>query len=67
MNFRGSSTDFFFIYEEQWSPEQIAGRLKLEKTNLSISYPTIYRDKGLFDTKAEKKSRGNKGAIENKT
>ena len=51
--------------EEQWSPEQIAGRLKLEKTNLSISYSTIYRGiyKGLFDTKAEKKSRGNKGAI----
>ena len=36
--------------EEQWSPEQIAGRLKLEKTNLSISYPTIYRGiyKGLI-------------------
>lgn len=51
--------------EEQWSPEQIAGRLKLEKSNLSISYSTIYRGiyNGLFDTKAEKKSNGNKGAI----
>ena len=45
--------------------EQIAGRLKLEKSNLSISYSTIYRGiyNGLFDTKAEKKSKGNKGAI----
>ncbi|HDK9836405.1 TPA: IS30 family transposase, partial [Escherichia coli] len=28
---------------ENWSPEQISARLKLEKSELSISYSTIYR------------------------
>ena len=27
----------------QWSPEQIDGRLKLEKSDIQISYSTIYR------------------------
>ena len=29
--------------KELWSPEQISGRLKVEKSSMSISFPTIYR------------------------
>ena len=29
--------------EQQWSPEEIAGRLSYECSNLKISYNTIYR------------------------
>ena len=48
----------------QWSPEQIAERIKLECTSFSISYTTIYRGiyAGLFDTIEERRSNGNRGA-----
>ena len=38
--------------EHQWSPEQIAGRLALERKRTVISYATIYRAiySGTFDT-----------------
>lgn len=47
-----------------WSPEQIAGRLKLENSPWRISYRTIYRGiySGMFDTPAQRKSGGNRGA-----
>lgn len=49
----------------KWSPEQICGRLKLEKSELYISYTTIYRAiySGMFDTDKERASNGNRGAI----
>lgn len=49
---------------KHWSPEQIAGRLKLENYPISISYRTIYRAiyAGMFDTPAQKRSTGNRGA-----
>lgn len=49
--------------EQQWSPEQIEKRMKLENHPLSISYATIYRGiyAGMFDER--KLSRGNRGAI----
>lgn len=48
------------IEERQWSPEQIANRLKMEGNWLSISYPTIYRDihKRMFDIKKDKRRKG---------
>ena len=51
--------------EHQWSPEQISERLKLEHASFSISYSTIYRAiyARMFDTKAERKSNGHRGAI----
>lgn len=47
-----------------WSPEQIAGRLKLEGSASRISYPTIYRAiySGMFDTPEQRSSSGNGGA-----
>lgn len=50
---------------EQWSPEQISGRLKCEHAKFQISYSTIYRAiyAGLFDTPEEQRSHGCKGAI----
>ena len=35
----------------QWSPEQISARLKYEKSNVTVSYTTIYRAiyNGLFE------------------
>lgn len=41
------------IFNQQWSPEQIANRLKLEGNALSVSYATIYRGfrAGRFDYK----------------
>lgn len=39
------------LFEEQWSPEQIANRISLEDNDSTISYNTIYRSiyNGLFD------------------
>lgn len=50
----------------KWSPEQICGRLKLEKSKMSIRYTTIYRAiySGMFDTDKERASNGNRGAIQ---
>ena len=46
--------------EQQWSPEEIAGRLSYECSNLKISFNTIYRAiyAGMFDTPHERRSRG---------
>ncbi len=51
--------------EHQWSPEQISGRLKMENSNIRISYSTIYRGiyAGAFDTQKQRSSRGNRGAV----
>ena len=51
--------------KHQWSPEEIAGRLRLEKHCASISYATIYRGiyAGMFDE--AKRSRGARGAARN--
>ena len=48
---------------EQWSPEEIDGRLKLEKSKWSISYSTIYR--AIYDRMFDEPhlSSGNRGAI----
>lgn len=50
------------IEQRQWSPEQIANRLKLEGSDIQISYPTIYRaiHSGMFDPK------GNHGFVRKK-
>jgi IS30 family transposase len=49
---------------EQWSPEQIANRLKVEG-RAGISHNTIYRAiyAGLFDTPEQKRSKGNRGTV----
>lgn len=49
--------------EEQWSPEQISNRLRLEKYPLRISYNTIYR--AIYARKFDGKrlSYGNRGCI----
>lgn len=49
--------------EHQWSPEQIAARLKYEESIYSISFTTIYRAiySGLFDE--PNLSRGSRGCI----
>jgi len=49
----------------QWSPEQIAARLKIENYPIQISYKTIYRAiyAAMFDTPEQKRSEGNRGAI----
>lgn len=51
--------------DKQWSPEQISNRLVYENSPYKISYNTIYRGiySGIFDTAAQKLSRGNRGAI----
>lgn len=48
---------------QQWSPEQIEGRLRLENYPDPPSYKTIYRAiyAGMFDTKEQKRSEGNRG------
>lgn len=48
---------------EQWSPEEIDGRLKLEKSKWSISYSSIYR--AIYDRMFDEPhlSSGNRGAI----
>lgn len=47
------------LFEEQWSPEQIAGRLSMERGEKVISFPTIYREiySGRFDRDAPVKSK----------
>ncbi len=49
--------------EDQWSPEQITGRLRYEKSPYRISHNTIYRAiyAGMFDEK--NLSHGNRGSI----
>ena len=49
--------------EEQWSPEQIANRLKKENSSIHVSYSTIYRAiyANILDEK--KLSHGNRGVI----
>ena len=48
---------------EQWSPKEIDGRLKLEKSKWSISYSTIYR--AIYDRMFDEPhlSSGNRGTI----
>ena len=50
--------------DHQWSPEQIAERIKHECASFSISCATIHRGiyAGLFDTAEERRSDGNRGA-----
>lgn len=49
------------ILNEQWSPEQISNRLKLENNDIQISYSTIYRGihNGLLES--DDKTRGERG------
>lgn len=49
--------------DQQWSPEEIAGRLALEHHKTIISYSTIYREiyAGRFD--APYRSHGNRGVV----
>lgn len=51
--------------QEQWSPEQIAERLRHEGNEEQISYNTIYRGiyAKLFHTPEQRRSPGNRGAI----
>lgn len=48
---------------EQWSPEQIAARLKLEKSAYTISFNTIYRAIYRGDLNEANLSHGHRGAI----
>ena len=50
--------------EWQWSPQQIAERLRLEQHQCVVSYSTIYRAiyAGLFDTPEQHRSHGCRGA-----
>lgn len=49
--------------EEQWSPEEISNRLRLENYPFSVSYNTIYR--AIYTRKFDEKglSHGNRGCI----
>lgn len=49
--------------EEQWSPEEISNRLRLEDYSFSVSYNTIYR--AIYARQFDEKglSRGNRGCI----
>lgn len=47
--------------EQQWSPEQIDNRLKLEKNKIQVSYSTIYRSIYLGDLETGKLSHGQRG------
>lgn len=47
--------------EQQWSPEQIDNRLKLEKNEIQVSYSTIYRSIYSGDLETEKLSHGQRG------
>lgn len=51
--------------ELKWSPEQIYGRLKLEKSDLYVSYTKIYCViySGIFDTDKERSSNDNRVSI----
>lgn len=53
----------YLIEEQQWSPEQIANRLRLEENEIQVSYSTIYRSIYLGDLETEKLSHGNRGII----
>ena len=48
---------------KQWSPEQIAARLKLEKSTYTISFNTIYRAIYRGDLNEANVSHGHRGAI----
>ena len=48
---------------EQWSPEQIDHRLKLEENEIQISYATIYRSLYLGDLEISKLSHGQRGVV----
>lgn len=48
---------------EQWSPEQIAARLKLEKSAYTISFNTIYRAIYRGDFNEKNLSHGHRGAV----
>lgn len=47
------------LTEEQWSPEEISNRFRLENSTMSVSYPTIYRalHAGLMEPKGARKNR----------
>lgn len=47
--------------EQQWSPEQIDNRLRLENNNIQVSYSTIYRSLYLGDLETKKLSHGQRG------
>ena len=47
--------------DQQWSPEQIDNRLKLEKNEIQVSYSTIYRSIYLGDLETENLSHGQRG------
>ncbi len=49
------------LLEQQWSPEQIDHRLKLEGNEIQISYSTIYRSIYLGDLEDRKLSHGQRG------
>lgn len=49
------------ILEEQWSPEQIANRAKLENSVYQVSYPTIYRAIHAGRLETHKLSHGERG------
>jgi len=51
------------LLEQQWSPEQIDNRLKLEKNEIQVSYSTIYRSIYLGDLEKEKLSHGQRGVV----
>ena len=48
------------LTQQQWSPEQIAQRIELERGKKLVSYATIYRalHKGLMDTRGLWKQKG---------
>ena len=48
---------------EQWSPEEISARMRLEINQQALSYNTIYRAIYRGDFDEPNLSRGNKGAI----
>ena len=49
------------ILEEQWSPEQIANRAKLENSPYQVSHPTIYRAIYAGRLEVRKRSHGERG------
>ena len=49
--------------EQQWSPEQIDHRLKLEENVIQVSYSTIYRSIYMGDLENGKLSHGNRGVV----
>ena len=49
------------ILDEQWSPEQIANRAKLENSPYQVSHPTIYRAIYTGRLEVRKLSQGERG------